>query len=934
MNLKLKTLLLLLIIPLLTIAQNVVTGTVIDAGNGLPIPNAYVTFEGNEKPIETDFDGIFKLKNIPDGAIILISYTGYTTQEIIFTGQNKIDIELTEQPTALELDVLIGYGHSKQLDISTSHQTITQNQFNKGAITSTTQLIAGKAAGVQVTAASGRPGDNSILRIRPGATLSLNQDALYVVDGIPLDQNNARLNSINPNDINSFTILKDAAATAIYGNRASNGVILITTKKADFNTDLNINYNVQFAVEKVDNYTPVFTANRFRQFINDQGRDASILGTASTDWQDAIYENATRAIHNISVEKGYESTAIRASLGYNNENGTLQGSGYERANLGLNITQKLLRNKLQLHLTSQLTKEEIRSADLSAIRAAILFDPTQPIFNDDNEFFEHSTTNGVEPNAVRNPLGLLNSLDAQLDNDQVRINMRAVYQLPAEGLKFTGNTGLDYNEFNSYAIRNQITTAGTLNTLKDVSHGIRRNNLIDGRLDYHKESENYKTQMDLTLGSSSQSFYRGTFNRGIENGVFIDFPSIEENNSITSFFSRAIFDINNRFMLSGSFSINSNDHFSSDNKWAHFYGLSGAMKLTETGFIKNNLTISHLKLRGSYGKTGQQNITTAHSLIPENNVYQFGNEFNGFLKPTNAENLKWETTNEFNIGLDIGLFTNRLTGSIDYYNRKTTDLIIFNLQSFNFQNSGSIKSNGIETSLQLKMIEGKNMTWNITGNLTFQDIEITNLSNSTPVENSIQEWILGTDPTTFNVFRQVYDTNGRPLEGEYEDVNGDNIINNEDRVAYKKANHDAYYGISTYFRFKNFDLNATLRGATGGYNYNEITASTANLTSVFPSDTQNILYNNSPVSIQETGFNDAQLFSDYYIQKADFLKLDNLSIGYNFPGDTIDIRASLTGTNLFTITEYDGIDPEVFNGIDNNLLPRNRGIIFGLGFNF
>lgn len=960
MNQKLKTALLFLVLPLLAVAQSVITGTVKDASTGLPVLSASVIVKGTSNGTATDFDGNYTLNNVPDGAIIVFSYIGYTSQEVEYTGQSPINVSLAENPSELDAIVLIGYGSIKQENVTSAQETIKSEEFNKGAITSPGQLIAGKAAGVQVTAASGRPGDGPVIRVRPGSTLSGNQDALYVVDGVPLDQRNASLNSINPNDIESITILKDASATAIYGNRASNGVVLITTKKANFSSDLKVRYDVQFAVEKVDNYIDVLSGDEFRQLVADQGRDVSILGDANTDWQDAIYQNGTRAIHNLTVEKGYKNTSLRASLGYNNEHGTLQRSGYERASLSLNVIQKLLDNKLKLTFTSQLAQEEIRSADGGAVGAAVVFDPTQPIRSGNSDFggfFEYTNSTGPEPNAPRNPLGLLNSLDAQLDNSQARLNMNAEYKLPVDGLKFTGNAGIDYNEFDSFSLRDANSGAGDRVASRNFSRGIRRNNLLDGRLDYKTAVESLNTDMDFTLGSSVQTFFRQSFDRGLENGLLVDFPSSPNENSIVTFFGRAQFDINDLFVISGSYSRNGSSRFSKENRWANFYGVSGAIKLTNTDFVKNSSFLSQLKLRGGFGQTGQQDINDPFAFIsiftPGQNTasVQFGNQFVNTIRPEGSIDLVWETTDQWNAGIDLGFFNDRVTGSIDGFYRETSDLLLFGplpaggLENGSIQNAGSTLSRGIETNINVKVLETENLSWSIGGNLTFQEIEITDLAgaNDDPVQvggisgaigNNIQEWAVGSDPTTFHVFRQVYDQDGNPLDGVFVDTNGDNVINDADRVRYKKANHDAYFGFTTNFNYKRFDLSATLRGAAGGYNYNNNTSNAANLASIFPTNTQNPLYINTPVDFLNTGFSDQEVFSDYYVQKADFLKLDNISLGYSFPGDKVDIRASITGTNLFTITDYEGVDPEVFGGIDNNLFPRNRGIIFGLGFNF
>jgi iron complex outermembrane receptor protein len=962
MNKKLQSFLWLLFLPLFALAQSVVSGTVKEAGTGLPVTGASVLVKGSGLGTATDFDGKYTLTNVADGATIVFSYLGYTTQEILFTGQSTIDVMLVEDTSELEEVVLIGYGSVKQANVTSAQTTVKSEEFNKGAIVSPGQLIAGKAAGVQVTAASGRPGDGPVIRVRPGSTLSGSQDALYVVDGIPLDQQNASLNSINPNDIESITILKDASATAIYGNRASNGVVLITTKKAALSSELKVRYDMQFAVEKVDRYVHVLDSFEFLQMVSTQGRDTSILGNASTDWQDAIYENATRGIHNISLEKGYDNTTVRASLGYVNENGTLLGSGYERASLGLNVSHRMLDNDLKLTFTSQFAQEEIRNADQGAIGAAVVFDPTQPIRSGNNlygGFFEFTNSTGPEPNAPRNPLGLLNSLDSETDNSQARMNLNAMYNTPVEGLTFTGNAGIDYNEFNSFSLRDSNSGAGARFASQDYSRGIRRNSMLDGRLDYKKYVENIDTDIELTAGGQYQEFFRQSFNRSLDRstGQLEDRLSTPSRDWVASYFTRASFDIKDRLVLSGSFSRNASSKFSENNRWANFYGASAAIKLTETAFVQNSKFLSRLKLRGGFGRTGQQEVPVnflylqAFDLAEPGAAVQFGDRFLSPIRPRYSADLVWETTDQWNVGIDLGFFDDRVTASVDAFYRDTFDLLVNGpiaagaLANFSIQNAGSTLSRGIETNVNVKVIDNDKLSWNLGGNITFQEIEITDLAgpNNDPVAvggisggvgNLIQEWAVGSDPTAFHVYRQVYDQNGLPLAGVYVDVNGDNVINEADRVRYKKANHDAYFGFNTNLTYGRFDLNATFRGAFGGYNYNNVASNAANYGSTFPTNTQNPIYINAPRDILNSDFTDQELFSDYYVQRADFVKLDNLSLGYNFPGDKVDIRASITGTNLFTITPYDGVDPEVFGGIDNNLFPRNRGLIFGLGFNF
>ncbi|PQJ20520.1 SusC/RagA family TonB-linked outer membrane protein [Nonlabens tegetincola] len=954
-----KIALLALLFPIIALAQSAVKGKVTDAQTGLPILGASVVVEGTQNGTSTDFDGNYTLNNVSDGAVIVFTYLGYTSQSVAYTGQSTINAALEESPSELDTVVLIGYGSTTKANVTAAQTTVDSEEFNKGAIVSPGQLIAGKAAGVQVTAASGSPGDGPVIRVRPGSTLGGNADALIVVDGVPLDQQNANLNSINPNDIESFTILKDASATAIYGNRASNGVILITTKKAKLNSDLRLSYGVQYAVEKVQNYIEVLDATEFRQLVEDEGRDTSILGDANTDWQNAIYQNATRAVHNITAEKGFEKTSVRASLGYTNENGTLLRSGYERLSLSLNAVHRF-NNDIKLTFTSQLSQEERRFADAGAVGAAVVFDPTQPIFSGNDiygGYFEFTNDSGPEPNAPRNPLGLLNSLDAQNDNSQARLNMNLDYKISQiPGLRFVGNAGIDYNEYDSYSIRDANSGAGFRFASQNYNNGIRRNQLLDGRLDYKRAIDAIDTKMDLTIGGSYQDFYRADGGRTLTNTGFQDNPfSVNETTLVTGF-ARATFDIKDLLILSGSYSRNGSSRFSENNRWANFYGANAAIKLTNTDFVQNSGVISRLKIRGGYGQTGQQDIPVSFAFLsvftPGQNQaqVQFGNDFVQTIRPEGAIDLKWETTDQYNVGIDLGFFDDRLTGTVDAFYRETSDLLLFGplpaggLENGSFQNAGSTLSRGIEASAALDVIRNENFNWNVSGNVTFQEIEITDLAGATnePVQvggisggtgNNIQEWAVGSDPTTFHVFRQVYDQDGNPLDGVFVDVDQNGIINDADRIRYKKANHDVYYGFSSRVNYKNFDLNFTFRGAAGGYNYNNVASNAANFGSVFPSNTQNPIYLNSPTDIQNTEFSQQRLFSDYYVQKADFLKLDNISLGYNFPGDKVDVRASVTGTNLFVITDYDGIDPEVFGGIDNNLFPRNRGLIFGLNFN-
>lgn len=960
MNQKIKIALLFLVLPLLAIAQTI-NGTVTDAATNAPVLGASVVVKGTSNGTSTDFDGKYTLNNIPTDAIIVISYLGYASQEIPYTGQQTINVSLTEDASQLDTIVLIGYGTVKQENVTAAQTTVKSDQFNQGAIVSPGQQLAGKAAGVQVIAPSGQPGAGPTIRVRAGSTLNATQDPLFVVDGVPLDQSNANLNSINPNDIESYTILKDASATAIYGNRASNGVILITTKKGKLNSDWEVFYEAQFAVNRNMNRLDVLTASEFTDLATSRGENLSLLGNATTDWQEEIFQTGTRGYHNLVVSKGFEKTSFRLGLSHVNEEGTLRTSDYRRSTFNLSVTHRAFDNDLKLTLTSQGTLEEIGNADQGAIGSAILFDPTRPVRSTDpsnsaNGFFEFFQGSIPDPNAPRNPLGLLESLNSETDNSQIRTNLNVNYKIPfLEGLTFDGNAGVDYNEFDTFSIRDAGSGADFQTGFMSFSDGLRRNVLLNGRLDYKTSFENLNTDFEATVGASYQDFTRETFSSNTIDGVLQPERFFPSDNRLASIFGRLTFDINDLLVLSGSISRDGSSRFSPEERFGIFGGASAALKLTNLDFVQNSSFLSQLKIRAGYGVTGQQEIDQDFLFIQtftpgqSQASVQLGDDFINTLRPQATQDLTWEETAQYNVGVDIGFFDDRITGSVDAYFRETTDLFNFaslpggGLANFILQNVGDTESRGLEIGLSADIFRSQDFNWNIGANLTFQEIEVTNLAgpNNAPVAsggiaggvgNTIQEIAVGSDPTAFHVFRQVFDENGIPLNGVYVDTNGDNVINEADRVRYKKANPDAFYGFTSNLNYKNLSFSFTLRGSVGLYNYNNVDSNSATFANIF--NNPGNFFTNSTTDVFDSNFETNQLFSDYYVQNADFLKLDNATIGYNIPGDKVNIRASLTGTNLFTITDYDGLDPEVGGGIDNNLFPRSRGIILGLGFTF
>ena len=954
----------LIMVPATLMAQSTVTGTVTDKANAMPLPGVNVIIKGTSKGASTDFDGNYSLE-VNQGETIVISYLGYTTQEIVFDGQSKIDIALDEDAAQLDEVVLIGYGSTTKQDATGAVEKVGNKDFNRGAIVAPQQLIAGKAAGVRVTSGGGAAGEGGEIRIRGGASLSATNDPLIVIDGLPIDQRGGAqgsrnaLNAINPADIEDFIILKDASATAIYGSRASNGVILITTKKGSINQPLKVEYGIQASTRRVTNTVDVLSAAQYRALASDSRFDASTLGDASTNWQDEMYTTGTGAIHNLTVSKGYEKFNFRVNFNHVSQEGPLNDL-YERNGFNTSFVQRLLDNDLKLTLVAKIVQDEYDYANEGAIGAAISFDPTQAVFDDNGNYTQYGTAANLAP---LNPLFLLNEYESRQTIKRVISNFNIDYKLPfLDGLRFNVNAGIDYAENNGHRFEPANPNSIGAVQVNEISSGLNRNTSLDFYFNYKKDIEAIDTKIDVTAGHAFQEFYIEEFFDRTTN-VNISQTDINRN-ALESYFARASFDISNRYLISASFRRDGSSRFSEDNRWGSFPGLSVGWKVMNENFMENSF-FSNLKVRAGWGVTGQQEIGPNYGYLgiytPSRNSaasIQFGTNPDGSplfistLRPEGFdEELKWEETTQYNVALDFGFLNNRLTGTIDGYYRETKDLLSSvpvpagaNLTDLLTTNVGEMTSRGLEISLNGVIVQKENFGWDTNFNITFQEREITklNLSNdsnyfipnggiSGGVGNTIQLWKPGYDPTTFFVFRQVYDANNNPIEGAYVDVNGDNQITEADRQAYKKATPDAFIGFTNSFRYKKLDLNFTFRGSFGNYVYNNSASDRGNLNAVV---NQPGYQANAHASYLDTGFTNQNLFSDLYIQRADFIRLDNLSLGYTIPFEKITLRASLTATNLFVITEYDGLDPEISSGIENSFYPRTRDIVLGLNFTF
>lgn len=953
-----QVLFLLFLIPALTWAQTKVSGTITDGLTGMPLGGVNVIIKDTSQGTSSDFDGNYTI-NVTNGQTLVFSFVGYTSREVVYAGQQKLDMTLQEDADQLDEVVLIGYGETTQQNATGAVSKVSSEEFNQGAIVAPEQLLAGKTAGVRITSGSGAPGGGSEIRIRGGASLSGNNSPLIVVDGLPLDQRGVQgvrnqLNAINPNEILDFVVLKDASATAIYGSRASNGVILITTKKGSANQPFKVEYDAKASQGKVFNKLDLLDANQFSKIINDTGSDPSISGTSSTDWQDAIYQTALGMIQNVTLSKGFENSNFRVNYNLTSQNGVLIGDHYERNAINANYVQRLFDNDLKLTLTAKAIKDENKYANNGAIGNAKSFDPTHPVYNEDGSYF-HYIGEALSP---QNPVWLLNNDINNADNRRVISNLNIDYKLPfLEGLKFNLNAGVDYSELEGLQTVTKDPRLDTNFAYRNEYSGMNRNLLMDFFFNYKKDVESINTVVDVTAGHSFQDFYLESNRSETDAGVMIERPMNIENNALESYFARASFDIADKYLVSLSYRRDGSSRFSEQNRWGAFPGASVGWKISNEDFMDNSF-FSNLKLRAGWGVTGQQEIGPNYGYLgiytpgQAGALVQFGDTFINTLRPEEYDaDLKWEETTQMNVALDFGLFNNRLTGSIDLYQRETDDLLATvptpagsNLSDLLTTNVGSMDSKGIEIGLSADIINKEDLKWNVSANVTFEQREITKLSlGEDPdffipqggiaggVGNTIQLWKEGYDPSTFFVFRQVYDDAGQPIEGAYVDVNGDNQITEADKQAYKKATPDAFAGFTSLLTYKNLDFSFTFRGSFGNYMYNNVDSGSFQEGII---NTAGNYYLNNSVNLLESNFNDAQYFSDYYIQRADFVKLDNVSLGYTFEGSKVDVRASITGTNLLIISDYDGLDPEISNGIDNNFYPRPRTYVVGLNFTF
>ncbi|NER14649.1 SusC/RagA family TonB-linked outer membrane protein [Leptobacterium flavescens] len=967
-TLRKVALFLLLFVPLGIFAQTV-SGTVTEKSNGAPLPGVNVLVKGTTTGTTSDFDGKYQI-SANTGDILIFSYIGFKTVEITVSG-GTLDVAMEEDAAKLDEVVVVGYGSSTKKDLTGAVESVSTKDFNGGAIAAPEQLLAGKTAGLQVIPPSGAPGSGGTIRVRGGtSSLSAGNNPLIVVDGVPLDQTGqGALNYINPNDIESFTVLKDASAASIYGSRATAGVVLITTKSGNAQTPLRFNYNSYISFGTNTDKVDVLSAEQFRQTVNQFGNanEIALLTDSNTDWQDEIYRTAVTSNHNFTVTKGFKNSSIRASLGYINQDGTLRGTNFERTSAAIKYVHRLLDNSLKIegNIRGALVNDEF--GNQGAIGAAIAFDPTKPIRSGNDAFggfFEWTNTDG-SPNTIspRNPLGLIELTDNSGNTRRVTGNLKLDYDIPyVDGLKATVNLGFDYNDFNGLSIVDPNSAATTQNGTTTVSDALNRNRLADLYLNYTTDIESIKSKIDVTGGYSYQRFFRSGRSVTTDGNGTVTAPTpFATQNSLISYFGRLNYSYDDRYLVTVNYRNDASSRLNPRDRRQGFGGVSVAWNLINEKFIQDSNIFSNLKIRAGYAETGQQEINQDFGYLPRFTTgddqvrYQFGNEFVTTIRPEEFDpNIRWEISKTYNFGLDYGFFNNRLNGSVEVYFRDVEDVLNFisvpagtNLSNALVTNIGNLENSGVEFTINAVPVQTEDFTWNANFNISFFDNEITKLTltddpsfqgNPTGgiaggVGNTIQINSVGFEQNSYFVFQQVYDGAGNPIEGLYVDTNGDGQITPDDRVRFKSPNPNATIGFSSNFIYKKFDMSFTFRGSFGNYNYNNVASDRGNLAALTGAN----VISNVNTSFLETGFQNPQLFSDFYVQDASFVKLDNINLGYNFGkifNDRADLRVYSTVQNVFTITDYDGLDPEVAGGIDNNFFPRARTFLLGLDVNF
>ena len=991
-----------------------VSGKVLDS-KGAGIPGATVLVDGTSLGSSSNVDGTFNIPNVPVGPhTLVISFIGYTTSRLSVTvvaGQNaEATSTLSENTTQLAEAVVVGYGTQRRQDVTGSIATVDSRQFVKGQVTNPEQLIQGKIAGVNITTNGGQPGSSTQIRIRGGSSLTASNSPLIVIDGVPVETEGLSgvsnpLTLINPNDIETYTVLKDASATAIYGSRASNGVILITTKKGTQGDQMHVNFSSQASMAKLIKKVDVLTGDEYRQLIKDRfGAPGATLpptplGTANTDWQDAIYQKGYAFDNNLSLTGSAGKVPYRVSYGNLNQSGILRTSTLVRNTLSVGLTPLLLDNKLKVDINVKGAIVDNRFADQGAIGGAATFDPTRPIrdsapaFQAYNGYYEWTMLDAIsgDPTANRitiaptNPVGLLEQKRDRSTVKRLLTNIQLDYKISfVPGLRANFNIGADFQrgEGTRYVgplARSNYDDKPELRGEKTAYSQNRNTWLNEFYLNYSRELGNFG-RLEALAGHSFQEFllttpkYPGISASGtIQPNSTPAYPIEKGGYALESYYGRLNYNFRDRYLLTATLRADRSSRFGPKFRTGYFPAVGAAWRIKGEDFLKDVNFLSDLKLRVGYGITGQQNLGDAnyYSYIPVYTLgdpsvsYQFGGAGVQTLRPeAYVSDLKWEETATLNAGLDYGFANGRITGTVDVYQRKSKDLLNriqppagSNLSDVVIANVGSLENRGIEFAINGQAVRNDNFTWNLNFNATYNENKITKLtladapgSEGLATGDNIANGgqgsqilinTVGYATNSFYVLKQKYGSDGKPINPTggnlllaYEDLNGDGKITDADRYRYHQTAPNVTLGFSSNMTYKNLNLSFSMRSNLRNYVYDNVNSGLAQYNNLYNAAGY---FNNTTRDIYNTGFTANQYRSDYYVKEANFLRMDNATLGYTFKNlksDRANLGVSFAVQNVFVLSKYKGLDPELQNGIDNNFYPRPRTFTFGVNVGF
>jgi iron complex outermembrane receptor protein len=955
-------------------AQNIkVTGAVSDQSGDL-LPGVTILEKGTTNGTVTDNEGNYSIVVRP-GATLKFSFVGYKPYEEALNNRTLLNVTLSEDVVGLEEVVAIGYGSTRKGDLTGSVANVNSDDFNVGLISSPAQLVNGKVSGVQIMSSGGSPTAGTTIRIRGGASLNASNDPLIVLDGVPLEpggisgNSNNFLSLINPNDIESMTILKDASSTAIYGSRASNGVIIITTKKGG--EGLKVSFTTSNSVQLKTKLADMLSRDEFVDVVQQMGSDRqkSLLGNENTNWNNEIYQPAFGTDNNISVSGNVLHIPFRLAVGYYTQNGIVTSDNATRETLNLSLSPSFFDKHLQLNFNLKGSLNQNRFANTSAIWGAATYNPTIPVYSGNEAFagYTEAADNSGTPitRAVLNPVGLLSQYNSSSDVSRLIGNIDVDYKMHfLPELKVHATLGYDYaNGMGTVDVpveAAQFFTSGG----RKYSYGPQQksNKLLTTYLNYNKAIEAINSTIDLTAGYDYQ-FWKSSSEAYDELNVAGESQSSvaasDARHALISFYGRLNYTLASKYMLTATIRRDGTSRFSENNRWGQFPSVALAWRLSEESFLKSIDVLSNLKIRASYGITGQQEGIGNYGYLPVYTIsqtgaeYLFGDTFYYTYRPeAYISNLKWETTTAYNYGFDFGFFNERLSGSIDYYTRQTKDLLArvpaaagTNFDKTILTNVGNVDSEGLEFSLNAVPVSTNDITWEMSFNGTWMQQTIKNLSmveggeiTNTLAGPSIDSYNFqvlteGYAPYMFYVYHQLYDQNGKPIEGAYADVTKDGQINSDDLYRYHSPAPDFILGFSTSIRYKKWNLSTSLRANIGNYVYNGMAMNAGAFNTMSYNDYQ---LNNLHSSYLETGFHSRQYLSDYYVENASFLKVDNLSLSYNAGrlANLFSLNVAATVQNVYTLSNYTGVDPEVPSGMDVSFYPRPRIFSLSVGIEF